>query len=455
MQSQGMADPVFVLCAARTGSTLLRFLLDAHPELACPPETDVPELCKHLAKTGGLLTGMPVQPGRDGQLAALPPAVATGIRGVVGQLVGQHLARRGKRVFCDKSLFTARHAEMMLQVFPGARFLCLYRHPMDMVASGIEACPWGLKGFGFDPYVAGSPGSDVLALARYWADHAAEIRAVEERHGQRCHRVRYEDLVTDPEAVAAGIFGFIGVQPSPGISARCFGPERERMGPGDYKIWHTSRITADSVGRGWSIPAEQIDEPVRARINDLADALGYLRIDEKWSVADTPPDLRAKLGAGVAPVPEPPDIRVTRQMPRGSLLLGERLQAGVFGISDRFIRDWGSCTQESFLVIATSATGDDAVARWRVDLASRTVSLGGSGEVSWEVIGSATTWDQVLSETANLNVALRHRELRYCDTGTVPGSVTVARIDMLANLLGVTSWRSSPRPAATGAPSAA
>lgn len=31
------ADPVFVLCNGRSGSTLLRFLLDAHPDLACRP----------------------------------------------------------------------------------------------------------------------------------------------------------------------------------------------------------------------------------------------------------------------------------------------------------------------------------------------------------------------------------------------------------------------------------
>jgi hypothetical protein len=38
------ADPVFVLCNGRSGSTLLRFLLDAHPDLACPPETNLPDL---------------------------------------------------------------------------------------------------------------------------------------------------------------------------------------------------------------------------------------------------------------------------------------------------------------------------------------------------------------------------------------------------------------------------
>lgn len=456
VQSQDVANPVFVLCAARTGSTLLRFVLDAHPDLACPPETEVPELCKQLAKTGSFLTGMPLRKERDGTLAALPVPVAAGVGGVVGQLIGQHLARRGKRIFCDKSMFTAQHADMLLQIFPETKFICLYRHPMDMIASGIEACPWGLKGFGFDSYAAGSPGSDVLALARYWADHAAEIHAVEERYGERCHRVRYEDLVTESEVVADGIFRFIGVQPSPGISARCFGPERERMGPGDYKIWHTSQITADSVGRGWSTPTEQVEPTVLARINDLADTLGYIRIDEKWSVADTAPDLRADR---ISSTSAQPDVRATRQMHRGSLLLGERLQSGVFGISDRFIRDWGQCAQESFLVVATSTTGDNAVARWRVDLAGRTVTLAGTpgdaGGISWQVIGSAATWDEILSGAANLNVGLRHRDLRYCDTGTVPGPVTVTRIDMLANLLGVTSWRSSSRPVATGAPSAA
>jgi hypothetical protein len=39
-----------------------------------------------------------------------------------------------------------------LRIYPEARFLCLYRHPMDVIASGVEACPWGLGGYGFDPW---------------------------------------------------------------------------------------------------------------------------------------------------------------------------------------------------------------------------------------------------------------------------------------------------------------
>lgn len=59
---------------------------------------------------------------------------------------------------------------------------------------------------------------------------------------------------------------------------------------------------------------------------------------------------------------------------------------------------------------------------------------------SWQIIGSLDTWERVIGGRTNLSVALRHRELRYCDTGD-PGHVGVARIGMLADLLGITSWR--------------
>jgi hypothetical protein len=89
----------------------------------------------------------------------------------------------------------------------------------------------------FEPYVASTPGNMVWALARFWVDAAAATLAAEEQFAGSCHRVRYEDLVADPEEVAARIFRFLGVPPEPGISARCFSAERERFGPADYKIW--------------------------------------------------------------------------------------------------------------------------------------------------------------------------------------------------------------------------
>jgi Sulfotransferase family len=216
-----------------------------------------------------------------------------------------------------------------------------------------------------DPYAAESPGNAVQALARYWTDHASAVLAAEERFPDRCHRVRYEDLVADPEEVANGIFRFIGVPPVQGISTSCFAPERERLRPADYKIWHTSQITTGSVGCGWSVPAALITPPVTATINDLADKLGYVRVDETWSVAETAPDLRRSGGGAPAGPGQSARAGDTRQMPRVFLALGDLLQNGLFRVSDRFVRRLGPFAAESFLVVATSPGAGSA--RWRVD----------------------------------------------------------------------------------------
>jgi protein-tyrosine sulfotransferase len=314
-------DPVFVSFAARSGSTLTRFLLDAHPDLACPPETNLPDLCARLARMRSLLTATPTAASLD-EPVEVQGSVAAGIRRTVGMMIEPYLAKRGKQRYCDKSLHVAKHGELLLRVFPRARFMCLYRHPMDVIASGIEACPWGLKDFGFDPYAAGSPGNSVLAIARYWADYTATALALEEKYPERCHRVRYEDLVTDPETTASGIFEFIGVPQAPGISASCFAPDRERLGRGDFKIWNTSKITADSVGRGWSVPAFQIDPTVTARLNELSDRLGYARIERSWGAGPAPGDLRVP-GGGQAAKPPAAGPAATRPMPFALPLPGE------------------------------------------------------------------------------------------------------------------------------------
>jgi hypothetical protein len=50
-------------------------------------------------------------------------------------------------------------------------------------------------------------------------------------------------------------YAFIGVPPAPGVARACFTSDRERFGPADHKIWATSEISGDSVGRGESVPA--------------------------------------------------------------------------------------------------------------------------------------------------------------------------------------------------------
>jgi hypothetical protein len=441
----GRSDPVFVLCMGRSGSTLLRFLLDAHPDLACPPETSLPAMCGQLAVVWSLIEGAPLSANRGDTPPEVPDAAVAGIRHTVDEMTGSYLARRGKKRFCDKSLGSATFADLLVRVFPGARFLCLYRHPMDMIRSGLDACPWGLNGYGFDAYIGGSPGNAVMALARYWLDNATKIAAVESQHPDRCHRVRYEDLVTAPDETAHGIFTFLGVRPVPGIAESCFSAEREQFGPADHKIWATSKVNADSVGRGESIPVGLIPPPIVAGINDLVGQLGYLPLDEGWGTPGMSGDPRVPetIRAAADPPGRPVATGGAGETTASLSALHDRLRAGLDQIDERFTSQWAPCLDESFLVVSRPlAAGAEGEAGWLVDLAGRTISRYDPAAVGeeWTIIGSPQAWSAVLAGEVNLHVAVRRCDLRYCDPGEEGPFDAQIRIGMLADLLSLSSW---------------
>lgn len=286
------ANPVFVLCAGRSGSTLLRFLLDSHPVLTCPPETRIPWMATQLSQAWSVIEAAPLGDGAPGGDPEFPEPVLEGLRRSVEPMLASALERSGKARFCDKSLGAALHSRLLRAMWPKAQFISLYRHPMDVIGSGIEAAPWGLTGYGFEPYVASNPGNSVAAVGHYWADYTAAIISAEEAHGDACLRVRYEDLVADPEAEADRIFGFLAVEPVPGITETLLSGDRPRSGPGDHKIWKTSSIGGASVGRGWTVPATMLPPPLASTINSLAENLGYLPVGPEWGQGDNPPDVR-------------------------------------------------------------------------------------------------------------------------------------------------------------------
>lgn len=328
---------------------------------------------------------------------------------------------------------------------------------MDVIASGMEACPWGLNGYGFDSYIATTPGNAILALARYWADSATAILAAEERFPGRCVRVRYEDLVIDPERTADQIFNFLDATPAPGISARCFSAERERFGPGDHKIWYTSTISSSSIGRGWSIPATLISPQVLTTINELTAKLGYMPVDGEWGTSAPPADLRLTVGDTDLVGSEVHSIRdeaVTSAVSAGaahanepahSRLLGNRLQANLEQLGPEITARWDPYIRETAVAVWIPDNSDGAAEHWLIDLKNRIVTFTtdeAQENSDWDVIGSAGAWEQVIAGNLNLSVALRTCKIRYCDSDESLGGPVAsdARIAILAELLGITGW---------------
>ena len=181
---------------ARSGTTLLRLLLDGHPQLAIPAETGfglmLSELAGHEPTRDELLARITALPTWD-DLGVEPDALRAAFDGAGRWSVSAGLrayyttyaARRGKPRWGDKTPLHAEHIDALAAALPEAFFVHIIRDARDVAAS--------LRGLPF------APGDGSLeAIAAAWCDTVARARAAGARHPAAYHELRYERLVADP-----------------------------------------------------------------------------------------------------------------------------------------------------------------------------------------------------------------------------------------------------------------
>jgi hypothetical protein len=286
--SEAPHAPAFIACGARSGSTLLRWLIDSHPQVACPGESDIALMLERHLRTATVLATTPVAGGETAVQRA---------RAAADSLIDGYLSGAGKTHLCEKSLSNALHLELLASAWPEARFILLHRSPMDFVISALEASPWGLSGYGFGEFAQKSPTDDVVALIAYWLDRTRRLLAFEERLPERCLRVRYEDLVTETDAVLDRVWALIGVPaPSERDPSSAFGTPREPQGAADHKVWYTDEVHERSLGRGARVPPQLVSGIVRTSVNELAARLGYPAVDDHWGSGGPAPQTGREAG---------------------------------------------------------------------------------------------------------------------------------------------------------------
>jgi protein-tyrosine sulfotransferase len=264
-----------LLCTARSGSTLLRYCLDSHPDIACPPEGNLAGAFCSIQHLVGALR----QEGSDPSESQTRADALC--RGLAHETLGYLAQSQGKKRWCDKSLPSVGHADLLSRVFPEAQFISLYRHCADFVVSAVEACPWGFHAYGFEPYVRQSPDNFVFALTRYWADATEAQARFAETHELNTISVRYEDLVGGPGDTLQRLFNWLGVvwQPRYATPEFIFRSRHSSLGPGDHKIAYTSQFDPSSIGQGWRIPLGLLPPSLKDRVNQLLSRLDYQALD--------------------------------------------------------------------------------------------------------------------------------------------------------------------------------
>jgi len=351
---------------------LTRYVIDTHPDISCPPEL-------HLARFAEQLDW--VLKTADGHNVSDEP-VATVLekeRALVSGIMNDHLARVGKQVWCDKSVTTVDYLPLVQNLFPDARFICLYRHGMDVVHSGLEVSRFGFEGYGFAPYVAGHLDNILAGLIEYWCDKTAKTHALEKLLPEQTFRLRYEDLVSRPRAVIADLFGFLGYGIDADFTDRIF-QTAHQPGAGDDNIIFTNRFEKSSLGNGQTLSLDMIPEAQLKTMNALLEELGYPVVEEGWRLGSAFDLEEQPSETNAAPAVSLP----VRQMLAG---LGETLTGGDLSVKMAFTFDdlggetWFLAVSEGTVSVEKREQGTEGV-DCVIDLETSSLSRVLSGEAN-------------------------------------------------------------------------
>jgi amino acid adenylation domain-containing protein len=213
---------VFMLSPPRSGSTLLRVMLAGNPLLFAPPELDLLDF-NDLAerrdafagrdsfRLEGLLRAVMEVRGMTPEGARL--LVAGGEERGLPTFEAYHLLQEtlAPRLLVDKTPTyawdpaTLRRAEEM---FDGARYLHLVRHPYGMIHSFTES---RIDQIFFAAAEDLPLSRQELAEALWWIAHRNVLDFLARVDPRRQHTVHFEALVKDPEGVLRGICAFLDI----------------------------------------------------------------------------------------------------------------------------------------------------------------------------------------------------------------------------------------------------
>lgn len=295
MTGETETRPTFILSCERSGSTLLRLIVDTHSQIACPGQLYLGPLSEDLYRAVYYSLGQTYESATERDRVEL---VLREVRAMVGGMMERYAAARNKRFWCEKTTLNVDYLKTLSALFPEARYLCLYRNCMDVVQSCLKFNPLGFMPE-LVPYVRRDPENLVAAMAENWLERNETISAFEAAHADRCFRIHYESLAGDPEAVLPPLFEFLGVGWEENILRKVFSVTHDQ-GEGDLKVLFSKRINADSIGKGRSIPLAAVPDGLRERIDRLNERLGYPGLEGFYRAHD-----RDRLS--VEPHPEKPN----------------------------------------------------------------------------------------------------------------------------------------------------
>ncbi len=245
-----VAQPTFVLCTLRSGSTLMRMLLNSHSQLHAPHEIHLRYVSVNLDAKWSERSLKEMGLDQKGLEYLL-----------WDRILHRELAASGKPWIVDKTPNNVFIVDRLKECWPDARFIHLLRHPASIARSRKEMNP-------------DADDDKNVDLIRRYCESLERARQTYEGV-----TVRYEDLTTNPEAEMRRVCEHLGIAFEPTmLEYGKFDHGRLKAGLGDFK----EKIRTGEVQPAAPLPApEEVPVPLR----DAAVAWGYMTAEQAAEAA--------------------------------------------------------------------------------------------------------------------------------------------------------------------------
>lgn len=286
----GPPPHLFVVGCPRSGTNLLRTMLDAHPQLALAFDTHfIPRVIELDNQTGDPPLTPALVEGVIGyhrfRRLEIPADVARKAAdgaSTYGQFVSalyrEYGRQRGKPLVGEKTPDYVSHLPRLHELFPAARFIHLVRDGRDVALSMLK---WAKDGKG--PSRSNLWQEAPLAVsALWWERHVRKGRRDATAISAAYHEARYEEIVANPREVMEEIAAFLGLPFAEEMLASSSdeGPAHLRFVP------QKSRQAPTQGMRNWRTQMQDEDvELFEAIAGDLLAELGYERRHQSPSPA--------------------------------------------------------------------------------------------------------------------------------------------------------------------------